>query len=378
MREIWEKAITAVKVTAAAAIALYCAAAPERAGAAAASGIVRCITVVIPSLYAMMIAAPFLIRSGIVGTLGRLLELPARLLGLSGSELGIFLFSQIAGYPTGIRMLSARISHGSSDSRRAALLSGVCFGAGPAFISGCIAAQLYGSPDAGRLVLISTISANAVLLMAMSFVLRRSRGDTPEKQRIVLTAELLTECVSDGGRAMAEICFAVVGFAVFTAALRDFGVISLIAGIVSRLCGADQSQTGAAIAAFIDITAAAGLPRGEYLLLPVVSGLVSFGGICVFFQLSTMTGGRIRLLPVFLMRLAAGVLSGVICRLIMPPLMGEEIAAAAAIQSAVYRAQSPVPSVLLVIMTVIVIKNAGGIGRTSGRENGVSYSSRRA
>lgn len=377
MRGYREKAGKAVKVFLAAAAAFYCTAAPERAGAAVASGLARCITVIIPSLYAMMIVAPLLVRSGIIGSLRRILELPARLFGLDGSELAIFLMSQAAGYPAGLKMLCSRFEQGKLSRRRAGILSGLCFGAGPAFITGCISSQLYGTPEAGRIILASTAAANLILLVVFSVYLRHSREKTEEEGGITLTVELAAECVSDGGRAMAEICFAVMAFAVITAALRDYGVYALLGGLLSRITGADSTQFMAVTAALMDITAAADLPHGEYVLLPLIAGLVSFGGLCVFFQLGTVSAGKIPLLPAFVMRIAAGILSGVICSLIMPFFAGAETIYAAAVRAEAYQAESPVPSVLLVIMTAMVIKNAGGMIHTSGRASGLSDSIRR-
>lgn len=371
MRKLREKAITAFKTAVVAAAAFYCTAAPERTGAAAAVGISRCITVVIPSLYAMMIIAPLLVRSGIIDVLSRIFELLARIFGLNGREFAIFLFSQFAGYPTGVRMLCGCLEQGSLSRRRAGILSGLCFGAGPAFISGCISSRLYGSLEAGRMILISAVSANLILLVMFSVYLRFNRDKAKEYSgSITLSGELVSECVSDGGRTMGEVCFAVIAFAVMTAALRDYGVFSLTGRFLNRITGAESGQFLAVTSAIMDITAAADLPRGEYVLLPLISGLVSFGGICVFFQLRTISAGKISLLPAFVMRIAAGILSGAICSLIMPPVMVDEIAAAAAIQSEVHQAASPVPSVLLIVMTVMLIKNAGGIMDTSGRASG--------
>ncbi|MBQ8122475.1 MAG: hypothetical protein IJ170_04055, partial [Ruminococcus sp.] len=59
----------------------------------------------------------------------------------------------------------------------------------------------------------------------------------------------------------------------------------------------------------------------------------------------------------FLLRLIAGALSYLICRGLLPEemLMGSTVSAAA-LQTAFTAASSPVPSVLLILMTVTVLK----------------------
>ena len=192
--------------------------------AAVAGAVGRCLTVVVPALYAMMIVSGMISRSGVLGVISRFLELPARLLfGMSGSELAIFLFSMVAGYPVGTRLICAEFSANHMTQRRAEILSGLAFGAGPAFINGCIASQIYGTKIVGQLIFVSAALANLLLAVVISPLLRRSHiPNYPLKSGICSFS--LTDSVTSAGRAMADICFAVIAFSVIGAALEEFGI----------------------------------------------------------------------------------------------------------------------------------------------------------
>lgn len=318
-------------------------------------GIERCLAVIIPSLYAMMAVSGLLIKSGAVSAAGRFFDRPARaLFGMSGGTLLIFLFSNIAGYPVGAKMLLSRYESGEIAKKEAELLSGLCFGAGPAFISGCIAARLYGSPAPGTLVVISTASANLILAAVMSPYFRRHTKKAPSDEHVHFRADMLPECISSAGRSMAEICFAVIAFSVLTGLLVRCGAIPFAAGLVSSVTGRDNEAAAGLIVSALDITAVSGLPAGDHTLLPAISALVSFGGACVFMQITAIFKGKLSIAPAVLLRAASALISYGICRMLLPVFIAGKTAYAAAMRPQLHSAPSPVPSLLLAIMTAMV------------------------
>lgn len=345
--------ITAVLLIAAAGACIFAA---DTVCSAASAGIQRCLLTVIPSLFAMMAVSAILVESGVVTAAGRLLHKVGRLLfGMDGDVFVIFLFSNIAGYPVGAKMLLSSYNSGRLTKKETALFSGLCFGAGPAFIYGCIAYRLYGSEKAGLLVIISAASANLILAAAMSVYLRRRGHGAPKASRVRFTADMLSGCVSSAGRAMGEICFAIMGFAVISGLLIRFGAIPAAAEQLSRITGRDFAEAVALICSALDVTAVSGLPAGDYTLLPAISALVSFGGCCVFMQLAAVFRGRVPLLPIAAVRLISAAVSYGISRLLLPYFLDGETVSAAAMTSQIHSETSPVPSILLIIMTIMVI-----------------------
>ena len=343
--------------------ALYCLAEPVQTRAAVSAALGRCLDTVIPSLFAMMAVSYLLTESGLVRAALRLpgwLTLPGRLLfGFGSGMIPVFFFSMFAGYPAGMKLLSAEYSAGGLSRRQASWLAGLCFGAGPAFVYGCAASQLYGSPAAGRLLMLSAAGSNILLAVLLSPLTRRlCREEERQSVHIRLDSALLTEAVSSAGHSMAQLCSTVLVFSVISSMLGSFGITGAIADALTALSGRPHRETAALTAAFLDVTAIGTLPRGDHTLLPAVSALISFGGVCVFFQLRAVSGGEVSLLPAVILRTAAAGLSYVICRLALPYLMAGETVSAA-VTGAVHRADSAVPSVMLILMSFMVMTGWG-------------------
>ncbi len=361
MKKYAEKAIKAAKIAAISAAFVYFLGDTGGAAEAVGESIQRCIDIVIPSLFAMMIVSSMITASSMTALMPRCLGRLSRLVfGIEGSELPVFTFGMIAGYPVGVKMLCEECSCGRLDKKRAELLSGLCFGAGPAFIFGCISRQLYSSRNAGLVILISTISANIILALLLSVPLRRTAGARSVPRRVSISADMLTDCILRSGRAMADICIMIAAFAAANAALARTGVTAAAGELLGKLPDLDRIRGEVLVAAFLDVTNISKLPCGDWLLLPYISALTAFGGVCVLCQLRALTAGKLSLKYFIIMRSAAAVLSFFICRLIMPFFMTGEVTEVMSPRISSAGNSSPVPSVMLIIMTVMLIVEFGG------------------
>lgn len=331
--------------------AVFCLVKTDIVSHAVSEALGRCIYVIIPSLYAMMIVPSLLIKSGIIDRISGIAGSTGKILfGMEKVVFSVFGFSMIAGYPVGTKMLCSAYEKGLIEKRRAEIFSGLCFGAGSAFIYGCIAGQLYGSRSAGNIIFVSAISANIILAFAVSFFMRKNCDSGTEKSAVKLSPQMLTECVISGGHSIMNICFMVTAFAVATEILKYSGIISLAGNLLSRITSLSADDAGQFITAILDVTAVNGFSAGNYELLPYLSFLVSFGGICVIFQISAVSG-KLSLRPLILMRIISAVISFIICRIITPFMLSGETVPTSVLNVRTHQAHSPIPSVMLVIMT---------------------------
>lgn len=366
MKKFREIMSLSIKITAAVLAAAFCLTRTETVKSAVYEAVTRCLTVIIPSLYGMMIMSGFLVKSNIIGRIPRTVTKPGKLLfGMNGSVFPIFLFSMFAGYPIGAKMLCSEYERGNLSKKDAALFAGVCYGAGPAFIFGCISSQIYGSSAAGRLILISAVGANLLLAFSLSFGMKKKISEEHGCGKLNLSANILTESILSGGRSIADICIMITAFSVLTAFLQETGVIGLAGRLISQLTDISPENGEGLTLAFLDVTAVGGLEKNNYGLLPAICGLTSFGGICVIMQIAALTSGRLSIKPLVFMRAAAAILSAVICRMLMPYMLAEETVSAAEISFAAHREPSPVPSLLLILMTVFLFREYEKLGRRS-------------
>lgn len=333
---------------------VYCLCCAEEVRNAAFSAVNRCLTSLIPSLYIMMILSSLLISSGIISAAGNFTERTlGKFLPINGGIAATLLFSSIAGYPVGAKMIYSQYSSGRIDRRSAILWSGVCFGAGSAFIFGCTA-----SGAAGNLIMISTAAANLILAALISIFGRTRSSGEENSRKIAVSADMLTNSVSSAGRSMAEICFVVTAFSVIAALLRKLGIITAIGGFFAKYLHIPAAEAETLITAFLDVTAVSELPKNNFTLLPITAAAISFGGICVFFQISAIFRGKLPVLPIFFTRLCGGILSCVICRLLLPYFIFSESIAVSAVTPKIYQASSPVPSLILIVMTAVLFIKA--------------------
>ena len=317
----------------------------------------RCLLTVIPSLYAIMIVSSLIAKSGILTCLPSLLSKISVRAGMKGYIISVLFYSMFAGYPVGLSVLLSETAAKRLDKRTAAVLSGVCFGAGPSFIFGCISQKLYSSTAAGTIIIISGAAANIIIAAVFLPFLKKCDPVSAINMNLSFSSDMLSKSILSAGRSMAGICFSITAFSAASCFLDILGLTANTGALLSKLTGLSEEISRQLVYVFLDVTNISGLPENDLSLLPYISGLVSFGGICVMLQLSAIAGGKISLKPLMLTRIAAAFLSGAICRMIMPYFLRHEITAASTVNVHTHREISPVPSIMLIIMTIMLFAN---------------------
>lgn len=326
--------------------------------AAVYDSVLRCLTTVIPSLYGMMIISGLLVKSNIICNVPNFIKkIGSSFFGMSGGVFPIFIFSMVAGYPIGSKMLCSEYENGNLSRHDAEIFSGICYGAGPAFIFGCISSQLYGGSISGKIIIVSTISANLILAFFLSIFLKKRSYAPSARKKIILSSETLNASILSAGRSLADICLMISAFSVFTVFLEKIGAINFAAELISKCFNIPNESCSGIIFAFLDITSVNRLPYGNYDILPIISALTSFGGVCVIMQLSALNSGKLSLKPLVLLRVCSALLSGAICHFIMPIFLANETVSAANITASCFHTASPIPSVMLIFMTIILFRD---------------------
>lgn len=337
---------------------LFCIFHTDDVSRAVSAALQRCLTVIIPSLYAIMIVSELLSESNLISVVSK----PFRLLGhfFSGNIrrlIFIFLLSLFAGYPVGARLLCSQCENGNISRKTAVMWSGVCYGAGPAFIYGCIASQLYGSSCAGTVILFSTVSANVLLGCALLFF--TDKADSPGQKgsfKLGLSSETLVNSVTTAGRAIMKICLMIIAFSVFIELLYSTGVLRSAAYTLSHYSDYGAETLSVFISSLLDVTCISSLNvHDNYSILPFICALVSFGGICVIMQISAVVSGRLSIPILAAMRIISAFLSALICRCILTLFLDKITLPVSSADFSICKSASPVPSVMLLIMTLLLI-----------------------
>ncbi len=163
MRTVKTVGLTAVCMGAAVLLLMF----PQAAGNGVRRGLAVCGEILIPSLFPFLVLSGFMIRSGVVGGIGRVLSpLMNRVFGLSGSAAVAMAVAMIGGYPAGANAVAQLYEQGEIDRREGQRLLRCCVSAGPAFVIGGIGAGMFGSAQIGvRLLIAQWIAFLAVALL---------------------------------------------------------------------------------------------------------------------------------------------------------------------------------------------------------------------
>ncbi len=299
----------------------------------------RCIYIIIPSLFAMMALSGMLIKTGVLG---------------QGSIMKIFVLSMTAGYPVGAKMLSEEFERENITKKQAELYMSVCFGAGPAFIFGCISDILYGGGTAGIIILISGISVNVLAFMVIMFIQRKDKKKSI-KSDILFNSEIFVDSVTSGGKNIFSICIMIVFFSIISCILKGSGIIEFFSEILSEITGINSSECGKIFDSILEVTNIGTFERNNYMLLPFICSAVSFGGICVVLQVRTVINNSLSMKMFIIIRIICAVLSGIVCRILMPFMLKNQTVSVSEIEFRVYSSESPVPSCMLAVMILILL-----------------------
>ena len=350
--------LAAVLAAGAAVFLLIC---PKTASQAASAAISACLETIVPSLFAFSAAAIFLQKSGLYRVVLKPFSVVlSKILRMDEELCGIFLLANIGGYPVGISLISALVAENRLSEKDAARLMCCCFGSGPSFIIGIVGAGVFGSAAVG-----GVIFAACFLSSVLAAVFVRTRGEIafqPAPKSLTIGSGVFVSSVNAAARAMFSVCVMVVGFSVIAAGLREIGVNALLERLFAALGFGDNS--GRIFPALLEVTRIKELSPTAHAPA-ICAALLSFGGVCVFLQISALSG-KIPLKKFLLSRIFAAALSGGIALLLsgfLAPFYIETIASPAGTE---VFSKNALLSVCTLVMSGILLADS----RLRSRKNG--------
>ena len=316
----------------------------EQVTEGAKNALMRCINVIVPSLFAFMTAADILMRGGAYIYLSKPLAPFSRLIGLPRELGATFFIANIAGYPTGAAAVTALYDEGTLDRRSASRLLCTCYNGGPAFFAGVVGTAVFGSERTGLLVYLSIIAAN-ILCAAVMYRVFPVKAPNPVRRKNV-RCDLLTESTASAGSALFKACGMMLLFGAFLPVARECGLERLLGGL---------GENGAVVAeSFLEISRLSDIVGRPYRLLPLISAAGAFGGVCVMLQVKAIVGGRFSLLPFAAARAVCAGIAGAVSVPVFR-LFGEKAAEAAARTEFVVNFNNFIPSLCLIMMIFLTI-----------------------
>lgn len=259
-----------------------------------------CISSMIPSMFAVMAISTYIISQGYDRIVFRPLYFLLRpIFRLDRHTLAVFLLSLLGGYPLGIKLLREKIAQNKNYSAIAERAAVFCYCISPPFAVNMIGIGIYGSAEVGGIVYFS----NALSCMILAAVY--SRFFEPTDEYVPKREETgLISAVSSASHALFTVCTVLIAFNAALEAIRS----------LLRLMSVSFDPF---LSGLFEISNLLALERPSLALLPFISAISAFGGICVIFQCFAICGGAFSLKKFLIGRLIAAFLSAGICRVLL-------------------------------------------------------------
>ncbi len=234
-------------------------------------GIELCLHSVIPSLMPFIFLS-ILFSAGLAGLSFSFLKKATAFFGLPPGAEPIFFLGCLGGYPVGAQIIRLQYETDSLSKETARLLLGYCSNAGPSFIFGIVATAFSFSAAPWVLWLVQILSA---LCVAFAFKSLNSGSVSYIGSNPVSTSEALKKTCST----MAVICGWVLLFRTFLHYLSNWFLSHFPVWLQTILSGSLELTNGCIGLNLID---------SECLRFCISAAILSFGGICVAMQTSSV------------------------------------------------------------------------------------------
>lgn len=240
---------------------------PESTSQGISNGVDLSLGTLIPSLFPFMVLSSFIIETGFFGKVGKFADIIThKLFSLPGDYLRVMILSMIGGLPLGCKMISELYAKGEISLIHARRMMLFCFCTGPAFTISSVGMYMLGSKQAGCIIYLSLILSSLMLGILSRFFGEDDRKTLPVKEAMHTTpiSVSLVKAVSSGSTAMLNVCAWVIIFSCFMQIIEIMPI---------------NQSVQLTLYSLLEVTNAAKCASGT-LTLPLIAGIISFGGFC--------------------------------------------------------------------------------------------------
>ena len=311
-----------------------------------------CIYTIIPSLYIFMIVSDFIITSNIYTLFSKPFSFISKyIFRIPEHFFPIYIINNIGGYPIGAKLISDMLYNNKIDVKTAEDMMTYCYLSGPAFIFGIVSTYIFSDLKTGIIILISILLSNFIIAVIIGLKRSIPKSST-YSAKLNLSINNFILSIYNGGQSIFKICAIIIFFSSLICIFENSGIISYIARIIEVYTELDYSTSIACIKSLFEISNIS-LFESETDNIPLIASLLSFGGLCIIFQIKSIIP-KLSIKRFIIFRIASIILSYLICNLIcfityyfLYPVFSPAIIA--------HSQNSPIITVFLLIMTILFL-----------------------
>ncbi len=250
--------------------------------------------VVLPSLFPFIVCSQLLLKMRIDQALSFLFTPMAKFLDCPKALGGAFITSMIAGYPSGALSVATLYQKGVIKHNLNTAIA-LCSTAGPMFVIGMLGSSLLGSQQAGWMILASHYNGLFMAAMATNLMVKAFKWDITSNTKLSSPKQKPPKTLDD---IITRSCIIMLKIGGFIVIFRVLGDIMFTLPVLSSLLSSSGTSTLSQIIqplfrGFMEMSdgcaSAATLSFVPASL--VMCFIVSFGGICIYFQSLSMLSG---------------------------------------------------------------------------------------
>ena len=314
-----------------------------------------CLTIIIPSLFGFLVLSSIIIKSNLYTFLSRPFDLISRYAFKIPTEyFSVFLISLFAGYPVGAKLINELIEQKEITNNEASTMLCYCYSSSPTFVLGLVGVQLFSSIEIGIYIYLSLIITN--ILVAIIIGLRKKVPQKIiKKEKLTFSTQIFISSVENGAKSIFVVCIMIVFFSIIVQILDNTGILAILSFVLFKITNIDLISSTALIKSVFEISNLSSLNKYCYNLIPIITGIFSFGGICIVLQIASLTKGKIKLAKFLIIRLMSSILAGIISYMMFLKMSAELSVSVIKYTSVGIRYISPIPSIFLLIMTILLL-----------------------
>lgn len=272
-------------------------------------GVSLCCNILVPSLFPFIFLSSFMINSGVSSRIGKVISPVSKIFNLPESSLSVVLLSMIGGFPVGAKGISDLFERKIINKEQAERMIWFCVNAGPAFILGVIGNSLIKDMKIAQIILISQIFSSLIIALLLSLNKKQNETNKVELSKKMSFSESLIYSCESSSFSIINMCILVIIFNVFSCFLGNLQFFSLCSRILP-IFGFPEGVSEIFPQIIVEVTKACELISLNGAFPPLFSFAVSWGGLCVHFQvISIMKKIKINYLKFLSFRLLNAILS---------------------------------------------------------------------
>lgn len=266
-------------------------------------GLNICFYTIIPSLFPFITISTYIIKSNILSPVYKLFSFPVRLFFKQPAQaVAVIFMSMIGGFPVGIKMANDLYIKGQITKEQSQRLCLFCMNAGPAFVITAVGTNMLNSTKAGIITYSSLCISALISGIFSSFIAEKKDDIIKLKNEKTMQLSSLSASVTDALQCIFGICAWVVLFSSITKCIEAFNL---------------PEKAYVYLTPFLEVTKGCSLIAGN-LPLPLITGFIGFGGICVHCQvLEYIKNMEMKYSYFFITRILNGILSGIISYILL-------------------------------------------------------------